>query len=68
MNSRHGLRPALRRHGLTPLYREFAIFYYRWALRDINPLHPDVPRIVRRLRELLDMRGPEPVKAFWGWC
>lgn len=26
----------------------------RWALREIDPLHPDVPRIVRRIRELED--------------
>jgi hypothetical protein len=67
MKSRHMHRVAVRRHGLTPLFREFAIFYYRWALREINPMHPDVPRIVRRLRELLDMRGPEPLKAAWRW-
>jgi hypothetical protein len=26
--------------------------YDRWALREMDPLHPDVPRIVRRIREL----------------
>ena len=28
--------------------------FYRWALREINPLHPDVPHILRRQRELAD--------------
>lgn len=28
--------------------------FYRWALREINPLHPDVPRIMLRQQELAD--------------
>jgi hypothetical protein len=28
--------------------------FYDWALREINPLHPDVPRIMLRQRELAD--------------
>lgn len=28
--------------------------FYRWALREINPLHPDVPHILQRQRELAD--------------
>lgn len=28
--------------------------FYRWALREIDPLHPDVPRLVLRERELAD--------------
>ena len=28
--------------------------FYRWALREISPLHPDLPRIVVRERELAD--------------
>jgi hypothetical protein len=28
--------------------------FYRWAMREINPTHPDVPRIVRRQLELAD--------------
>ncbi len=28
--------------------------FYRWALREINPLHPDVPRIMLRQMELAD--------------
>ena len=26
--------------------------YLRWALREIHPLHPDVPLIVARIRQL----------------
>ena len=26
--------------------------YYRWALAEISPLHPDVPRIVHRIHQL----------------
>ena len=28
--------------------------FYRWALSEIDPMHPDLPRIVRRQRELAD--------------
>jgi len=28
--------------------------FYRWAMREINPLHPDVPRILVRQKELAD--------------
>jgi hypothetical protein len=28
--------------------------FYRWALSEINPLHPDVPRILMRRQELDD--------------
>lgn len=37
---------------LEPLLRVWQIFFYRWALREISPLHPDLPHIVRRLNEL----------------
>jgi hypothetical protein len=50
---------------LYPLWRELAIAYYRKALSEINPQHPDVPWIVLRLRALLDERQPEPIKALW---
>lgn len=38
--------------GLLPIYRLMALSYYRWAMRQIDPLHPDVPQIVLRIREL----------------
>lgn len=28
--------------------------FYGWALREINPLHPDLPRILMRKQELAD--------------
>ena len=28
--------------------------FYKWALSEINPLHPDVPRIMLRQQELAD--------------
>jgi hypothetical protein len=28
--------------------------FYTWAMREINPTHRDVPRIVNRQRELAD--------------
>ena len=28
--------------------------FYRWAMREINPLHPDLPRIMLRQQELAD--------------
>lgn len=28
--------------------------FYRWAMSEINPLHPDVPRIVLRQKQLAD--------------
>lgn len=28
--------------------------FYRWAMREINPLHPDVPKIMQRQQELSD--------------
>lgn len=28
--------------------------FYSWAMREINPLHPDLPRIMLRQKELSD--------------
>lgn len=28
--------------------------FYRWAMSEINPMHPDVPRILLRQQELRD--------------
>ena len=38
--------------GLQPIVHAWKLFFYRWALREINPLHPDLPYIVHRLAEL----------------
>lgn len=32
----------------------FAGAFYRWALREIDPMHPDLPRILLRKRELAE--------------
>lgn len=31
--------------------------FYRWAMSEIHPLHPDLPRIVLRQSELRDKMG-----------
>lgn len=28
--------------------------FYRWAMKEINPLHPDVPKIMVRQQQLAD--------------
>lgn len=38
--------------GLLPLFRLMALSYYRCAMRQIDPLHPDVAQLVLRIREL----------------
>jgi hypothetical protein len=55
------------RASLRPLWREAEIFYLRWALREMPLMHPDLPRVVLRLRSLLDERQPEPIRAFVRW-
>lgn len=42
---------------LRPIWDLWRGFILRWALREISPLHPDVPRIVRALSELDARRG-----------
>lgn len=56
-------------NAIRPLIREARIAYYRWALAEINPLHPDVPRIVHRLRSLRAERYSQPcaLRAVWRW-
>lgn len=31
---------------LLPLWRHWRLFILRWAMREIDPLHPDVPAIL----------------------
>jgi hypothetical protein len=52
---------------LYPLWRELEIRYLRWALREMPATHPDVPKVVLRLRALLDEPQPEPIKAIARW-
>jgi hypothetical protein len=37
---------------LRPLWRLWALTWYRWALSEIHPLHDDVPHIVHTIRRL----------------
>ena len=37
---------------LNLLHVVVAQAFYRWAMREINPMHPDVPKIMQRQREL----------------
>jgi hypothetical protein len=39
---------------LNLIHVMFAQAFYKWAAREINPLHPDLPRIVLRQMELAD--------------
>lgn len=39
---------------LTFIHVMVAQAFYRWAMREINPMHPDIPRIMQRQRELAD--------------
>jgi hypothetical protein len=59
--------------GIYPVWREAAIAWYRWALRELqrkDPTHPDVSFIVLRLRALLDERAGQPpslLRRAWQW-
>jgi hypothetical protein len=35
--------------------------FYRWAMREINPMHPDVPKIMLRQQQL-----QEKYRRIWG--
>lgn len=50
-------------NAFRPLLREASIAYYRWALHDLqitNPTHPDMNRVVLRLRDLRAERYARP--------
>jgi hypothetical protein len=49
---RHGIRTIRRMKILYLLHVVLAQAFYRWAMREISPLHPDVPRIMLRQQEL----------------
>jgi hypothetical protein len=38
--------------GIRPLWLLALRSYYRWAMREIHPLHPDAPHVAVRLAEL----------------
>jgi hypothetical protein len=39
---------------ISLLHLTLARAFYNWALREIDPLHPDMPRILLRRQELED--------------
>ena len=36
------------------IHVSFAQAFYGWALREIDPMHPDLPKLVMRRQELAD--------------
>lgn len=66
--AKHGGRAAERDYGrgepwrqpllpmkiLSYLHLVCAQAFYKWAMREISPTHPDVPRIMMRQKELSD--------------
>jgi hypothetical protein len=36
------------------IHLSFAQAFYGWALREIDPMHPDLPKLVMRRQELAD--------------
>lgn len=36
------------------IHLTFAQAFYGWALREIDPMHPDLPKLVMRRQELAD--------------
>ena len=36
------------------IHLSFAQAFYGWALREIDPMHPDLPKLVMRRQELED--------------
>jgi hypothetical protein len=39
---------------LSLIHVVFAQAFYRWAMSEINPMHPDLPRIMLRQNELAE--------------
>lgn len=37
---------------MNPVLRLWTLAFYRWALREIDPMHPDLPHLVVRINEL----------------
>jgi hypothetical protein len=39
---------------ISLLHVVIAQAFYRWAMKEINPMHPDVPRIMLRQQQLAE--------------
>jgi hypothetical protein len=51
---RRAVRIIRRMKILTLLHVTLAQAFYKWAMKEIDPTHPDVPRIMLRQKELSD--------------
>jgi hypothetical protein len=43
--------------GLGPVWLNAQIAYHEWALREMHPLHPDLPFVMQTLSALRDRRA-----------
>jgi hypothetical protein len=57
---RRGVPTIARMKIIHLLHVVLAQAFYRWAMREINPMHPDVPTIMLRQRQLA-----EKYKQIW---
>jgi hypothetical protein len=42
---------------LLPLWHLAKLTWYEWAMREIHPLHADVPQIINSIADLKALRG-----------
>jgi hypothetical protein len=42
----------IERAGLSAMWLHVNLLWWRWAHREISPLHPDVPKVMHRVRDL----------------
>lgn len=50
----------------TWFWRESSIWYYEWAIRSIDPSHPNVPYIVTRLMTLRQQQADDKARRAAG--
>jgi hypothetical protein len=46
--------------GLTPILNLIRLAFWKWAQREIDPLHPDAPKVTLRINEI---ENPQPVRG-----
>jgi hypothetical protein len=45
----------IRLHSIRPIWNLACLFYFKWARAELtrtNPMHPDLPMVVRRINDL----------------
>lgn len=47
------------------LHCAVAQWFYRWAMREIDPMHPDVPKIILRQQQLDEKHRRVARKMGW---